>query len=51
VVVALRYLFDLSVAEIAIRTGSPSGTVKSRLHHALRELRAAYDAAARLDDR
>ena len=49
-VVILRYLLDLSVDDIATRTGAPSGTVKSRLHHALRQLRAAYDAAARLDD-
>ena len=51
VVVVLRYLLDLSVDDIAARTGAPAGTVKSRLHHALRELRATYDAAARLDDR
>ncbi|HJP88019.1 MAG TPA: sigma-70 family RNA polymerase sigma factor [Candidatus Limnocylindrales bacterium] len=51
VVVVLRYLQDLSVDEIAARTGTPAGTVKSRLHHALRELRAAYDAAERHDDR
>lgn len=46
-VVVLRYLVDLSVDEIAARTGAAPGTVKSRLHHALRQLRAAYDAAAR----
>lgn len=49
VVVVLRYLLDLPVDEIARRTGAPTGTVKSRLHHALRQLRAAFDAAARLD--
>lgn len=49
VVVILRYLLDLPVDEIARRTGAPPGTVKSRLHHALRQLRAALDAAARLD--
>ena len=48
-VVVLRYLFDLSIDDIAARTGAAPGTVKSRLHHALRELRAAYDAAARRD--
>jgi RNA polymerase sigma-70 factor, ECF subfamily len=47
VVVVLRYFADLTIDEIAQRTGSRSGTVKSRLHHALRALRAAYDAAAR----
>jgi RNA polymerase sigma-70 factor (ECF subfamily) len=51
VVVVLRYLLDLPVEEIATRTGTPAGTVKSRLHHALRQLRATYEAAARLDDR
>lgn len=47
VVVVLRYLDDLSVTEIAQRTGRREGTVKSRLHYALRALRAAYDAAER----
>lgn len=48
-VVVLRYLLDLTVDDIAARTGAAPGTVKSRLHHALRQLRAAYDAAARRD--
>jgi RNA polymerase sigma-70 factor (ECF subfamily) len=47
VVVVLRYFADLTIEDIAERTGSRVGTVKSRLHHALRALRAAYDAAAR----
>ena len=38
--VLLRYYGDLSVAEIARRTGVPVGTVKSRLHNARRALRA-----------
>ncbi len=46
-VVALRYLGDYSLDEIAARTGQRAGTVKSRLHHALRALRAALDAEAR----
>lgn len=46
-VVVLRHLEDLSIAEIAARTGEREGTVKSRLHYALRELRAAYDAVER----
>lgn len=41
VVVALRYYVDLTVADIAARLGIPEGTVKSRLHHALRRLRSA----------
>ena len=43
-VVVLRYYGDLSVDQIAARTGVGAGTVKSRLHYALRELRAAVDA-------
>lgn len=48
IAVILRYRYDLSIAEIALRTGQPEGTIKSRLHYALRELRAAYDAGARV---
>jgi RNA polymerase sigma-70 factor (ECF subfamily) len=47
VTVVLRYYGDLSLEEIAERTGEPLGTVKSRLHYGLQALRAAYDAAAR----
>ena len=47
VVVALRYYLDLSVDEIALRTDARTGTVKSRLHYALRALRAAYEAQER----
>jgi RNA polymerase sigma-70 factor, ECF subfamily len=47
VVVVLRFFADLTIDEIADRTGERSGTVKSRLHYALSELRAAYDAADR----
>ena len=46
-VVVLRHLEGYSTAQIAARTGEREGTVKSRLHYALRELRAAYDAAER----
>ena len=46
VVVALRFFADLTIDDIAARTGVPAGTVKSRLHHGLRRLRAAMDAAA-----
>jgi RNA polymerase sigma-70 factor, ECF subfamily len=48
VTVVLRYYGDLSLEEIADRTGERLGTVKSRLHYGLLALRAAYDAAARL---
>jgi RNA polymerase sigma-70 factor (ECF subfamily) len=49
-VVVLRYYADLPIEAIAQRLGEPSGTIRSRLHHALRSLRAAYDAGARLPD-
>lgn len=38
-VVILRYLHDMKVAEIAVVTGLKEGTVHSRLHHARRRLR------------
>ena len=47
VAVVLRYIADLAPAEIAARTGEREGTVKSRLHYALRQMRAALDAAER----
>ena len=47
IVVVLRHVFDLSTAEIAARTGAREGTVKSRLHYALREMRAAIEASER----
>jgi RNA polymerase sigma-70 factor (ECF subfamily) len=47
VVIVLRYFCDLTVEEIAVRTGEREGTVKSRLHYGLNALRAAYDAASR----
>ncbi len=40
-VVVLRFFADLTVDQIAARTGARSGTVKSRLHYAMRQLRAA----------
>jgi len=38
IVVVLRYWADLTIDEIAERVGVPAGTVKSRLHYALRTL-------------
>lgn len=43
-VIVLRFFVDLTVDQIAARTGVGAGTVKSRLHYALRDLRAAVDA-------
>ncbi len=45
VVVALRYYRDLSIEQIADRLGVRPGTVKSRLHRALRGLRSSLDQA------
>jgi RNA polymerase sigma factor (sigma-70 family) len=50
IAVVLRYIEDLSPAEIAARTGDREGTVKSRLHYALRQMRAALDAAERMTE-
>ena len=47
IVIALRFVEDRSIEEIAVRTGLRPGTVKSRLHYALRALRAALEADAR----
>jgi RNA polymerase sigma-70 factor (ECF subfamily) len=44
-VVILRYWADLTIEEIADRLGVPVGTVKSRLHYSLRQLRSALEQA------
>ncbi|MGH2392956.1 MAG: RNA polymerase sigma factor [Candidatus Limnocylindria bacterium] len=46
-VVVLHYFHGLSQPEVADATGVPLGTVKSRLNHATRALRAALEADAR----
>ena len=46
-VVVLHHYLDLPLAEVAEALGVPEGTVRSRLHHAMRGLRAALDADAR----
>ncbi len=43
-VVVLHYLSELALAEISVIVGSPVGTVKSRLHYALRTLRTHLSA-------
>ncbi len=45
-VIVLRFYLDLTVDQIAARTGARAGTVKSRLHYALQALHAAIDADA-----
>lgn len=47
IVIVLRFYLDLPLDEIARRLDERPGTVRSRLHHALRSLRAAYEADAR----
>jgi RNA polymerase sigma-70 factor, ECF subfamily len=44
IIVVLRYWRDLSVEEIADRLQIPTGTVKSRLHYALKSLRSAIES-------
>jgi RNA polymerase sigma-70 factor (ECF subfamily) len=46
-VVVLHYYLDLTLPEIAETLGISQGTAKSRVHHAMRGLRAAVDADAR----
>lgn len=43
-VVILRYYAELSVRDIATTLSIPEGTVKSRLHHGLRQLRDALSS-------
>jgi RNA polymerase sigma-70 factor, ECF subfamily len=47
VVVVLHHLMGLSLGEIAEIVDVPYGTVGSRLHHAMRSMRAAIDAGDR----
>jgi RNA polymerase sigma-70 factor (ECF subfamily) len=47
-ILVLRHFADLETAEIAEVLGIPHGTVRSRLHHAHREMRAALEADARV---
>ena len=46
-VVVLHHYQDLSLSEVAEALGVPEGTVRSRLHYAMRGLRAALEADAR----
>ena len=46
-VLVLRYYLDQPVEAVADTLGIPPGTAKSRIHHALRAMRAAIDADER----
>ena len=46
-VVVLHHYLDLPLEAVADALGVPIGTVRSRLHHAMRGLRAALEADAR----
>ena len=45
-VVVLHHYLDMPLDEVADALGVPVGTVRSRLHHAMRGLRAALEADA-----
>ena len=47
-ILVLRHYVGLEPSEIAETLGIPAGTVRSRLHYAHREMRAAIEADARL---
>jgi RNA polymerase sigma-70 factor (ECF subfamily) len=46
-VIVLHHYLDLPIDEVGRILGIASGTVKSRLHRALAEMRAALEADAR----
>ena len=46
-VVVLHHYLDWPLERVADALGIPPGTARSRLHHAMRGLRAALDADAR----
>ena len=46
-VVVMHHYLDMPVDRVADTLGIPVGTVNSRLHYAMRGLRAALDADAR----
>jgi RNA polymerase sigma factor (sigma-70 family) len=50
-VVVLHHYLDMPLDRVADVLGIPAGTAHSRLHHAMRGLRAALDADARLPTR
>lgn len=46
--VVLRHVDGLTYPEVALALGRPEGTVKAQVHRGLAQLRAAYEADARL---
>src|SRR5262245_57720449 len=48
-VIVLHHYLDLPLRGVALLLGLPLGTTKSRLHRALREMRASLDAQARIE--
>lgn len=46
-VLVFHHYLGLGLPDVALRLGIPLGTVKSRMHHAKRALRASLDAEAR----
>ncbi len=46
--VVLRHVDGLSYPDVALALGRPEGTVKAQVHRGLTQLRAAYEAEARL---
>jgi RNA polymerase sigma-70 factor (ECF subfamily) len=46
-VVVLHHYLDLPLERVAEIVGVPTGTAHSRIHHAMRALRAALDADTR----
>ena len=46
-VVVLHHYLDMTIDEVAQTLGVPLGTVRSRLHYAMRSLRSALEADAR----
>jgi RNA polymerase sigma-70 factor (ECF subfamily) len=46
--VVLRHVDGLTYPEVALALGKPEGTIKAQVHRGLAQLRAAYEADARL---
>jgi RNA polymerase sigma-70 factor, ECF subfamily len=49
-VLLLRFVDGMTLGEIALALGVPAGTVKSRIHHAIRTLRADPDTKKYFED-